>query len=312
MFDKPLRKERREFKLICPERMDVAERAVFNLAESLRILGISGWTLPNIKEKFVESSEGKLELGRTGVVNEIEAEIVFDTKFRKKESQRNFEVEMGLRDFDYQGMEQVFKHELAHLVMWSVTKLPHQQAVRLIDEGWATLVEHLGTDEARTITELTSLIKFKVQSIKRENPENYQRCLDLEHPVSERVKEDLETAEYYVGAGLLLWVLENQGRVAMIDLIRKTPSTSRRTSTDQIKIFSALNPNVHKGYSSYQKGIVDPLRRGNLSAEDLQKIGEIAIEWEAEQFRSALLEVTEMKSIEDIRETFMAWLGWNS
>jgi predicted SprT family Zn-dependent metalloprotease len=289
--------------------MDVAERAVFELAESLRILGVGGWTLPNIKEKFVESSDDKLELGRVGTVTVIEAEIVFDEKFKTKELQKEFEEVLSYQGWEYPGMERVYKHELAHLVLWSVTKLPQQPVVRLLDEGWATLVEYLGTKEATNVAELIEFIKFKVQNIKSMDLSLYERCLDLEHPVSERVKEDLQGAEYFVGAALLLWVYEVKGLEAMIDLLRKSPSTSRRTSSDRVKIFSALDPKVHAGFAAYQKGIVEPLRRGELTEEGAIRISEFARKWEAAQFRSALLEVTNFESVAIIREEFEKWLN---
>ena len=308
MLEMPRRKERRVFKLICPMRMDVAERAVFELAESLRILGVGGWTLPNIKERFVESGDDKLELGRVGKVTVPEAEIVFDEKFKTKESQKEFEEVLDYQGWDYPGMERVYRHELAHLVLWSVTKLPQQPVVRLLDEGWATLLEYLGTKEATNVAELISFIKIKVKRLKSTEIDIYERCLDLEHPVSERFKEDLQGAEYFVGAALLLWIYEVKGLEAMIDLLRKSPSTSRRTSTKEVKIFSALDPKIHAGFASYQKGIVEPLRRGELTNEEAHKISEFARKWEAAQFRSALLEVTDFESIAKVREEFETWL----
>ncbi|MDF1496466.1 MAG: hypothetical protein P1P90_00210 [Patescibacteria group bacterium] len=309
MLEMPRRKERRVFKLICPMRMDVAERAVFELAESLRILGIGGWTLPNIKEKFVESSDDKLELGRIGMVTVPEAEIIFDEKFKTKESQKEFEEVLDEQGWEYPGMERVYKHELAHLALWSVTKLPQQPVVRLLDEGWATLIEYLGTKEATNVAELSRRLRIKVKGLNEEMPDVYERCLDLEHPVSERVKEDLQGAEYFVGAALLLWIYEVKGLEAMIDLLRKSPSTSRRTSTDRVKIFSALDPKVHAGFAAYQKGIVEPLRRGELTEEEAIRISEFARKWEAAQFRSALLEVTNFESVAKIREEFEEWLN---
>jgi len=309
MLEMPRRKERRVFKLICPMRMDVAERAVFDLAESLRILGITGWTLPSIKEKFVESGDDRLELGRVGVVTAIDAEIIFDEKFKTKELQKEFEDVWAFQGWEYPGMERVFKHELAHLVLWSVTKLPQQPVVRLLDEGWATLIEYLGTKEATSVAELIEFIKYKVHSIKSDNSDVYERCLDFQHPVSERFKEELGGAEYFVGAALLLWVHQKFGLDAMIDLLRKSPSTSRRTSTETMKIFSALDPKIHAGFASYQKGIVEPLRRGELTEEEAIRISEFARKWEAAQFRSALLEVTNFESVAKVREEFEGWLS---
>lgn len=295
---------------MCPERMDVAEPAVLDLAEAMRILGIKGWTLPNIRERFVASYDPQRpELGRAGKVTETDAEIVFDERFRTQELQAEYEAELRAEGLDYPGMEQVYKHELAHLAMWSVTGLRHQAAVRLIDEGWATIVERLGTDEALTVAELVEGLKIKVKGLKEEEPEVYERCMDLEHPVSHLFPEDLGEAEYNVGAALLLWIREMKGQDAMIDLIRKAPTTSRRTSTESDKIPANLMPDVHTGYEAYQHGVVDPIRNEELTPERMQQISDFARKWEAAQFKTALLEVTEFESVAEAREEFELWLA---
>ena len=301
--------ERREFKLFCPERMDVAEKAVYDLAQSLALLGVRGWTLPNIKERFVSSERGELEIGKVGRVTDLDVEIVFDEKFRTKEGQQEYERELRLGGIDYPGMEQVFKHELAHVAMWSVTGLKHQAAIRLVDEGWATIVEKLATTEASTVDELVKFIRSEVKMMKNDNSELYLRCLDLEHPVSNLKKEKLDNAEYIVGAALLLWLRETKGEEAMIDLIRKSPSTSRRTSTNTAKVPSDLKPDLHVGYQSYQKGIVSVLRKGSLSAQEMREVSEFAYKWEAAQFRAALLDLTGLDSVLEVRERFEKWLN---
>ncbi|MBU2566999.1 hypothetical protein KKG46_05600 [Patescibacteria group bacterium] len=309
MMENIANQERKEFKLFCPERMDVAEKAVYDLAQSLAILGVRGWTLPNIKEKFVESDEAELELGKTGIVTEIDAEVVFDERFRAKEIQEEYERELRSRGIDYPGMEQVFKHELAHLAMWSVTGLRHQAAIRLIDEGWAAMVERLGTEETPSLIELIKTIKAEILSLKEEQSDIYDRCMDLEHPVSHLKKEELKSAEYIVGAALLLWIREAKGQDAMIDLMRKSPSTSRRTSTKAAKVPADLKPGLHAGYQLYQKGVVDVLRKGSLSAEEMRQVSEFAHKWEAAQFRAALLEVTGFSSVSEAEGEFEKWLN---
>lgn len=290
-------------------RMDVAEQAVFSLAESLRLLGISGWHLPDIREKFIELQDNQtLELGRLGKITETEAEIIFDARFKNQESQMLFEEELRLYGIDFNGMASSFKRQLAHLVMWSVTGLRHQPAVRLIDQGWATLIEHLGTENISSISKLIQFIKIKLLSIKNNRPDHYHRCLDLYHPVSERIKEDLQDDEGFIGAGLLLWIYESQGLEAMIDLIRKSPSTSRRTSTDYMKIPADLRPLIHTGYTSYQQNVVAPLRRGNLSYAEAQTISDFARRWEAEQFQSAITEITQIPDVQVIINEFEKWI----
>ncbi len=290
----------------------MAERAVLDLAESLRLLGVSGWNLPNIREKFVTTNQNTMpELGRLGRITETEAEIIFEEKFQTKESQILFEEELRLYGINYPGMESIFKRELAHLVMWSITGLRHQPAIRLIDEGWAVLIQYLGTLDIDSLSKLTTFIKSKLSNIENEYTDSYQRCLDLRHPVSERTKEDLQGVEGFFGAGLLLWIYESQGLEAMIDLIRKSPSTSRRTSTDYMKIPADLRPLIHTGYTSYQQNVVAPLRRGNLSYAEAQTISDFARHWEAKQFQSAITEITQIPDIQVIINEFEKWIeGW--
>jgi hypothetical protein len=63
------------------------------------------------------------------------------------------------------------------------------------------------------------------------------------------------------------------------------------------------------GFVSYQKGIVEPLRRGELTEAEAVRLSEFARKWEAAQFRSALLEVTNLESIAKVREKFEEWLN---
>ncbi len=289
--------------------MDVAEQAVLSLAESLRLLGISGWHLLNIREKFLETKDNQtFELGRLGKVTETEAEIIFDARFKNLESQMLFEEELRLYGINFNGMINSFKRQLAHIVIWSITGLRHQPAIRLIDQGWATLIEYLGTENNTSPIKLIQSIKIKLLAIKQNLPDYYQRCLDLKHPVSDRVKENLLDVESFMGAGLLLWIYETKNLEAMIDLIRKSPSTSRRTSTDYMKIPADLRPLIHTGYTSYQENIVTFLRRGNLTYEEAQAISNFARHWEAEQFQSALTTITQISDIQIIIDKFKKWI----
>ena len=46
-----------EIKIECPERLDVVDRAIFELKTAFQTLGIENWELPEIKIKFVKSKD---------------------------------------------------------------------------------------------------------------------------------------------------------------------------------------------------------------------------------------------------------------
>ena len=295
----------REFKVLCAERPEVAEAALRDLAESFRFLGISGWKLPSVTVRFIKSEDqNNPEKGRTGTITDQGAEIVFDERFAAPESQREFEHDLLMRGLDYPGFRQTLKHEMAHLSLWSVTGLDRQAAVRLVNEGWASLVEQIGTESAPDLESLVSKTRLELKRMKDEDPEIYERCMDLEHPVSQLKDEELNEGEYVVGRALLLWVMEKFGKDRMIELLRKTPTTSRLNSNALIP--TATDPAIHAGHDKYRK-IVNALESG---AATIAETEEKAFLWEAAQFRTALLEVTGLSSIEEVEEELEAWIAF--
>ncbi|KKW44838.1 MAG: hypothetical protein UY95_C0015G0010 [Parcubacteria group bacterium GW2011_GWA2_56_7] len=129
-----------EAKIECPERQEVADRAIFELKTAFQTLGIENWKLPEIKIQFIESKDEAV-LGRVEVHNGS-IEITYDQRFSSPESEATLVKELRQSGKDYPGMQQTLKHELAHVAMWSVTGLQRQPATRLVDEGWASLLEN--------------------------------------------------------------------------------------------------------------------------------------------------------------------------
>jgi len=195
-----------EVKIECTERQEVADRAIFELKTAFQTLGIENWKLPEIKIKFVES-EGEAVLGRVEIHDGC-VEITYDQRFSSPELETTLVEELRQSGKDYPGMQQTLKHELAHVAMWSVTGLQRQPATRIVDEGWASLLEN--TSENLPTEQSRSAVKQGLS----EEPDHFNRCLDFSKPVT--FEENLNAAEYKTGQALLLWVHERFGKAKMI------------------------------------------------------------------------------------------------
>lgn len=284
-----------EVKIICPERQEVVDRAILELKIAFQTLGIDNWKLPEIKVKFMESNEAIL--GRVEM-HDGSVEILFDQKFSSPESEAELVQELHQSGKDYPGMQQTLKHELAHVAMWSVTGLQRQPATRLFDEGWASLLEN--TRESLPYEKSKLAVSQGLSS----EPDSYNRCLDFLKPVS--FEENLNAAEYVTGQALLLWVYEKFGKTKMIELIQKSPfSEQRYDDTTEGEFNSAvIMDGIHTTAPEYFK-ILHEFKFGNISLQEAQKR---AKEWEGKQLEVALIEVTGLQNIEEIRREFLRWI----
>lgn len=297
--DKPEFSQKREaeVKIECPERQDVADRAIFELKTAFQTLGIENWKLPEIKIKFVKS-EDEAVLGRVEV-HDGSVEITYDQRFSSPESEATLVKELQKSGKDYPGMQQTLKHELAHVAMWSVTGLQRQPATKLVDEGWASLLENTG--ESLPTEQSKSAIKQGLS----EEPDVFNRCLDFSKPVT--FEENLNAAEYKTGQALLLWVYEKFGKAKMIELIQKSPSPERRNDDLAEGEFdtAAIDDEIHTTAPEYFE-LFEKAKLGNITAEEA---GKRAKEWEGKQFESALLEVTGFQNLEEVRQEFLKWIN---
>lgn len=286
-----------EVKIECPERQELVDRAIFELKTAFQTLGIENWKLPEIKIKFVES-EDEAVLGRVEVHgNSIE--IAYDKRFSSPESEATLVEELHRSGKDYPGMRQTLKHELAHVAMWSVTGLQRQPATRLIDEGWASLLENTG--ESLPTVQSKSSLKQGLS----EEPDIFNRCLNFSKPVT--FEENLNAAEYKTGQALLLWVHEKFGKAKMIELIQKSPSPERRNDDLAEGEFDAaiIDNEIHRTAPEYLK-LFKEAKLGNITPEEA---GKRAKEWEGKQFESALLEVTGFQNLDEARQEFLKWVN---
>jgi hypothetical protein len=286
-----------EVKIECPERQEVVDRAIFELKIAFQTLGIESWKLPEIKIKFVES-ENEAVLGQVEV-HDGSVEIAYDQRFSSPESEATLVEKLRQAGKDYPGMQQTLKHELAHVAMWSVTGLQRQPATRLIDEGWASLLENTGESLP------TEQSKLAVRQGLSEEPDLFNRCLDFSKPVT--FEENLNAAEYKTGQALLLWVQEKFGKAKMIELIQKSPSPERRNDDLTEGEFepASISTDKHINAPEYFE-LFKQASLGDITPEDAMKR---AKEWEGKQFESALLEVTGFQNLEEVRQEFLKWVN---
>ncbi|MBU2523602.1 hypothetical protein KKG71_00210 [Patescibacteria group bacterium] len=297
--DKPelQQKPEAEVRIDYPERQEVVDRAIFELKTAFQTLGIKNYQLPQVKIKFIESeNQGNPERGRVGHVHEDgSVEIYYDLRFSHKDSAETLENEIQ-KTSSYPGFQQTLKHELAHVAMWSVTGLQRQPATRLIDEGFASLVEHTDTELPLEET------KHNVKQGLVEEKEHYERCLDFLKPINGET-ENLNEAEYIVGRALLMWIRELKGNEKMIELIQKSPEKSRRNDDSKIPDTGGKTPGVHTLNDEYSTIIA------NINNQPFVDVVKKATVWEGKQFEVALLEVTGFKNLEEVRREFLKWIN---
>jgi len=70
-----------------------------------------------------------------------------------------------------------------------------------------------------------------------------------------------------------------------------------------VLIPAATDPFIHKGHEAYRK-LINTVQSGSASKEEIEAR---ALDWEAQQFRAALLELTGLSSLEEVKEGFLKW-----
>lgn len=283
----------------CPEQQEAVDRALAELITSFETLGIENVKLPNVTIEFVVSENNEFpELGRVGEAHEDGSVVIYyDQRFKDPAEAEKLVQEIRDSGKDYPGFEQTLKHELAHVAMWSVTRLERQPATRLIDEGFASLVEKTNTQIPIEQTK-----KEALEGIKNE-PENFNRCLNFQHPIDGET-ENLNEAEYIMGRALLLWIRELKGNDKLLELIQKSPAkTSHNSDKPEGYDFASTDPEIHKLNNEYISIIT------NVNQLPFEQVVEKATEWEGRQFEAALLEVTGFQDIETVKQEFIKWLN---
>lgn len=284
-------KEGRGVKIECSERQKVVDKAIFELGKSFANLGINNWNLPTVKINFLPTNDDKKVFGRVGRVTKEVVEIDLDERLSSDESEKRLVEKLGLNG----GMKEILKHELGHIALWSVSGQERQSATRLLDEGWATLIEN--SQEALPIQDSKRIVN---EGFEKE-PDLYNRCLKFDRPIAE--EENLNAAEYQVGQALLLWAYQEFGKEKMIELIKKSPFYTKRNETDSFEPVE-INDKIHKHTSEYLK-IINEFKENKISKRDA--IARMT-QWEGKQFSAALMEVTELQNLDEVRAKFLMWV----
>jgi len=204
--------------ILC-ERRDVAEESEKRLKVAFERLNIPYPKLPKIEVKFVDSQD-RPELGRT-FVDAQSVQVHFDSRFATQEKEKALVDELKSTGLDYPGMTQALTHEVGHIALWSVLGTGNRPATRLLDEGWATLLEEAGSRE-----DFEANLKQKAVEGFSSEPELFERCLDFRRVIDSN--ENLNGAEYIVGATILLWIRETLGDQVMLDVLRATLHSTER------------------------------------------------------------------------------------
>ncbi|MFC1616432.1 hypothetical protein ACFL21_04780 [Patescibacteria group bacterium] len=286
------------------ERPEIAEKSIRELKKSLELLGIEKWELPEITIEY--SGEGQFPdkaLAQTQV-NNNEYKIICLKELSTSKGEERLHKENP--HVEIPNLDQVLKHEFAHIAMWSITGFKRQPTVRLLDEGWASLVEQLDTEKSKNLKDLKKETKEKVRKGIEENPEIYKRCLDLRNPISHLddsdLLEKLNSIEYEVGRAFLLWIQEIYGIEGIIDLLSKSPQSSRRNDGGSLEM-AAVDDSLHRGAREY-KELFEAVIKGKIEESEIPGKG---LKWERKQFQSAVTEITGLK-IDEVQKKFKEWL----
>ncbi len=201
------------------ERKDVAREAENRLRIAFERLNISYPDLPEIEVKFVDSPD-QPELGRT-YVDMRSAQVLFDSRFAAQAQEDVLVNKLREGGLEYPGMIQVLTHEAGHIALWSVLGNGKRPATRLLDEGWATLLEEAGSQE-----DFEATLKQRAREGFSSEPEIFERCLDFRKVILP--EENLNGVEYIVGATILLWIRETFNNEIMLNALRATLALAER------------------------------------------------------------------------------------
>lgn len=294
---------RREPPEIMCERNDLPTHAVASLGRACERLGIEEWNLPKVNIVFTPSVNmhglAKVDMKASGI------EIVFDDRFRTTEGERAFMRELHGSGINFPGTAQTLVHELGHIALWSVTGMDRQPATRLVDEGWASLLEHVGKDEKIDVSTVIRETKEEVRRGMAAEPAAYERCFDFQRVVTQ--EDELNAAEYSVGRALLLWILETYDAQSFRAFLQQPISCVRRSADGEREgnfEEAAVDWRIHgrEAADSYAKLVA------SSSASSPDELQRKALQWEGDQLGRALLRVTGLPSVDEVQAAFRKWL----
>lgn len=269
------------------ERKKTAELVLNRVKKAFIVLGIPYPKLPEIVVDFRVSDDKKIALlGQTEVKSDDIA-IPFDRRLLNREKEKSIVRKMHENGNDYPGVGQALVHEIGHISMWSVAGHDRvSSSTRLLDEGWAALIERAGALKQGSVEDLMTQAKNDVREIIKKDPETYEMFLNLSHtPASGEQVPGSNASEYAIGPAFLLWIYQIKGKEAMTELLRQTPS-------------AGLMGPVTEPHPDFQKYI---------SVNQKEATPNTAREWELDRLWKTLLNITGLSSLEEVERKFRKW-----
>ncbi|MFA6250127.1 MAG: hypothetical protein WC686_01330 [Candidatus Shapirobacteria bacterium] len=287
-------------RLKCGKRPELVVDVEIRLDKAYKLLKIDRPTKTEIKVVFENRRKQGFLFGRVDV-NQRGVLVVFDGRCRTIKGEDRAMAELKDAGSDYPGVSEALAHEVSHVEMWGLTGLDRQPATKLIDEGWARLVEKASEKKSTTIKDLVTLVKKDILQGLVIHSTEYRRCLTIGRPINQKESSGLNGAESTVGMGLLLWVKTTFGNEAMIGLLRDSPWVGKRNDEEFEPVELKPEWENNEQYSS----LMMKMKKGEITTEEFP---ELAYGWESKQSKWALLKATGMKKIKEVKDSFERWI----
>ena len=266
----------------CEERPELVGIVTKGLEKAYKILGIPEPKLVPTEIVFREvPSLGQVDVLPTGI------QIVCDPIFKTENP-------------EYPKVEVILTHEFGHIGLWGITGQERQPVTRLFDEGWASVVEDAAGDDVESIEQLEQKTKGEVRNGIVNHPEAYERCLEIDKPVTQEERPKY-AEESTVGGAFLLWVRSKHGNQAMIELLKNTPWVAKRNDEK----FESINLKEDWEHNDEYKELVKKVETGEIKPDDFPQA---AYDWERKQLSWAILKTTGMKDMNEVKGEFRRWV----
>lgn len=276
-----------------PEREESVRSALRQLRHAYQLLEFGTPHIPAVEVRFDGGTDTRLVTGHVEVRGDTVV-VLYDARLLNPADEASV-ISTNLPGSAYPGVTQTLTHELAHTALWDIINEARCPATRLLDEGWATLVERSGLSDVRDTTDVYERARHDAARVLREQPESFARCMELARPI--QGIEDLNGAEYDVGCALLAWVHERGG-----------PS-SVRTLLGDARAFmlngEGASATPSAGYSTDAAELQGQLARGEVDQATAERLAQGR---EGRRVEDALLRATGTSTPSELRRAFEAWI----
>ena len=266
----------------CEERPELVRVVAKKLDKAYKILGIPEPKLVPTEIIFREvPSLGQVDVLPAGV------QIVCDPVFKTENP-------------NYPKVEVILAHEVGHIGLWGMTGQERQPATRLFDEGWASVVEDTAGDDVESIEQLEQKTKEEVRNGIVNHQEAYERCFEIDKPVTQE-EHPKYGAESTVGGAFLLWVRSKYGNQAMTDLLKNAPWVAKRNDEK----FEPVSLQEDWEYNDEYRELVKKVETGEIKPDGFPQA---AYDWETKQLSWAILKATGMENVNEVKREFRGWV----